>query len=152
MTQTGSRVPSCGATAVRDDTVGLGTSIQRNNLSPYRGAPIRLVWKITMSSWLISPWEAARLSMEVQRVIALQFFGFVFPKTQPTREQRASDEEQASLPRQDPSIASSVAVLTRSKRIQPAQKRTVATRSNTQMTKKATGNRKRKSRTHKGKR
>jgi hypothetical protein len=103
-----------------------------------------------MVSWFISPWEAARFSMEAQRLIALQFFGFAFPKTQPGAE-GASGEKTASVPRQASTIASSGDVLTPSKWIEPVQKRTVAARSNTQKVKKATGTRKRK-RAGKGKR
>ena len=35
-----------------------------------------------MVSWFIMPWEAARVSMEAQRMIAAQFFGFAFPGSQ----------------------------------------------------------------------
>jgi hypothetical protein len=32
-----------------------------------------------MMSWFISPWEAARLSLEAQRQVALLFFSLCFP-------------------------------------------------------------------------
>jgi hypothetical protein len=88
-----------------------------------------------MVSWFIS-WEAARFSMEAQRLIALQFFGFAFPKAQPNKqscEERSSGEENATVPRQAPTIAFAEDVVTPSKGIRPAQKRTVAARSNRQI-------------------
>jgi hypothetical protein len=102
-----------------------------------------------MVSWFISPWEAARFSMEAQRLIALQFFGFAFPQAQPkkqSREERASGEGNAALPRQAPTIAFAEDVVTASKAMEPAQKKTVAGRNN-----KAMGTRKRKSKARKQK-
>jgi hypothetical protein len=107
-----------------------------------------------MVSWFILPWEAARFSMEAQRLIALQFFGFAFPKAQPNKqscEERSSGEENATVPRQAPTTAFAEDVVTPSKGIRPAQKRTVAARSNRQIRKKAIGTRKRKSEARKEK-
>jgi hypothetical protein len=79
-----------------------------------------------MVSWFISPWEAARFSMEAQRLIALQFFGFAFPKAQPNKqscEERSSGEENATVPRQAPTIAFAEDVVTPSKGIRPAHRK-----------------------------
>jgi hypothetical protein len=106
-----------------------------------------------MISWFISPWEAARLSMEAQRLVALQLFGFAFPKAQhqeQPREERGTDEEKAPVPLRASTTASSE-VLARSKGVEPVQRRNVAAPSNRQMTKKAPGTRKRKSRAGKAK-
>ena len=107
-----------------------------------------------MVSWFISPWEAARFSMEAQRLIALQLFGFAFPKgqsnEQPREERLSGEEEEASVPRRAPTVASSERLSTPSTGIESGQKRTIATRSKTQMTKKAGKTRKRKSRAGKG--
>jgi hypothetical protein len=107
-----------------------------------------------MISWFISPWEAARFSMEAQRLVALQLFGFAFPKAQhqeQPREERGTDEEKAPVPLRASTTASSEDVLPRSKGVEPVQRRNVAARSKRQMTKKAPGTRKRKSRAGKGK-
>jgi hypothetical protein len=99
-----------------------------------------------MVSWFISPWEAARISMEAQRMIAAQFFGFAFPRAQAEdthqakeqiHKQRTSDREKASVNCQDhPNSASS----------QLPRKRAIATRSNARVTKRTNGTRKRRSR------
>ena len=96
-----------------------------------------------MVSLFILPWEAARVSMEAQRMIAAQFFGFAFPRSQAERAQqveehrvRATDRDNASANSQEPSSGSR----------QPAPRKAVAARSNAHLTKKATGSRKRKSR------
>ena len=86
-----------------------GTTIQRDTC-PLAGGTHQLARKVTMVSWFISPWEAARFSMEAQRLIALQFFGLAFPKARPKEqgpEERASGEEKASVPRQALSMGSS---------------------------------------------
>jgi hypothetical protein len=67
--------------------------------------------------WFISPWEAARISIEAQRMIAARFlgFGFAFPGAQDqtqqaeerTHKERTSDREKASANSDDPSSASS---------------------------------------------
>ncbi|HEY7301540.1 MAG TPA: hypothetical protein VH684_26920 [Xanthobacteraceae bacterium] len=125
-----------------------------------------------MVSWFISPWEAARLSMQMQRLIALQLLSFAFPKArleeqpreetapgegrasgeeQESGEEQASGDENSSLPRQARTIVYSEDMLTPSTRIEPGQRRIVAARSNTHKTKKANGI-KRRSRRDKGKR
>jgi hypothetical protein len=107
-----------------------------------------------MVSWFISPWEVARFSMEAQRLIALQFFGFAFPQAQPkkqSREERASGQGNAAVPRQAPTIPFAEDVVTPSKRMEPAQKKTVAARNNMQIQKKAMGTKKRKSKARKQK-
>ena len=43
----------------------------------------KLLGKITMFPWLISPWEVARLSLEAQRAMAFHFLSFA-----PRQEQR----------------------------------------------------------------
>ena len=39
-----------------------------------------------MMSWFISPWEAARLSLEAQRAIAFHFLRFAFGQDRPIQE------------------------------------------------------------------
>jgi hypothetical protein len=48
-----------------------------------------------MISWFISPWEAARLSLEAQRIMAFHFFRFAFGQEQP----RQTDGVTASVAR-----------------------------------------------------
>jgi hypothetical protein len=108
-----------------------------------------------MVSWFMSPWEAARISMEAQRSIALQFLGFAFsnplPKEQ-RREDRGLGENVAAVTHPNPNMGSPDHPVAPSAGVQPMQKRTVAARSNTQTAKKATGTRNRKSRRSKRKR
>jgi hypothetical protein len=88
-----------------------------------------------MVSWFILPWEAARVSMEAQRIIAAQFFGFVFPRAQDqthqaeeqTHKERTSDREKALVNGQD-----------------PVRKRVIAARNNAHVIKRTSGTRKRK--------
>jgi hypothetical protein len=85
-----------------------------------------------MVFWFISPWEAARLSMETQRLIALRLFGLPFPKAQSKeqrQEERASGEETASVSRGASALADSEHISTPSVTIEPGQRRTVAARS-----------------------
>jgi hypothetical protein len=96
-----------------------------------------------MVSWFMSPWEAARFTMEAQRLVALQFFGFAFPKQ--SREEHAFAEQRAAVAGRAPSIAPAEERLPPPKGMEPAhKKRSVAARTNTQITKKRTGTRKRK--------
>ena len=44
-----------------------------------------------MSSWFISPWEAVRMSLEAQRLIALQFFPFGARTGQTNQEEETRD-------------------------------------------------------------
>jgi hypothetical protein len=44
-----------------------------------------------MSSWFISPWEAVRLSLEAQRLIAVQFFPFGPRRGQTHQEETTRD-------------------------------------------------------------
>ena len=99
-----------------------------------------------MVSWFIMPWEAARVSMEAQRMIAAQFFGFAFPGSQAEdarhgekNSERTSDRDNNSVNCQDPISAS-----------QPTRK-AVAARSSAHVTKRTTATRRRKSRAGKGK-
>jgi hypothetical protein len=108
-----------------------------------------------MVSWFMSPWEAARISMEAQRSIALQFLGFVFSNPQPEerrREGRGLGENVAPVTHPNLNMGSPDHPVAPSARMQPMQKRTVASRSNTQTAKKAAGARNRKSRRSKRKR
>jgi hypothetical protein len=50
-----------------------------------------LAWKVSMSSWFMSPWEAVRFSLEAQRLIALQFLPFVPHKEQTHREEASGN-------------------------------------------------------------
>jgi|SRR3954447_97766 len=107
-----------------------------------------------MVSWFISPWEAARFSMEAQRLIALQFFDFALPQAQPKeepREEGSPPDQKASVARPAPIIGSSEDPLRSSERMRPVRKRTVAARSKTHMTRTAPGPRKGQSKAGKGK-
>jgi hypothetical protein len=70
------------------EQVSSGTLVSMHN---------QLAWKVTMSSWFISPWEVARVSLEAQRLIALQFFPFAPRKEQPHQEE-ASGDKKAAVP------------------------------------------------------
>ena len=45
-----------------------------------------------MISWFISPWEAARLSLEAQRVMAFHFLRFASGQQRPIQEASVGDE------------------------------------------------------------
>ena len=100
-----------------------------------------------MVSWFIMPWEAARVSMEAQRMIAAQFFGFAFPGSQAedarhgekNSERNVRNRDNDSVNCQDSTSAS-----------QPTRK-AVAARSSAHVTKRTTATRRRKSRAGKGK-
>jgi hypothetical protein len=76
-----------------------GNHIQRGHLFS-RQSPsgsIRVDRKITMFSWYISPWEAARLSLEAQRVMTFHFLRFVSGQER-QRHEALSDGEQSLVP------------------------------------------------------
>jgi hypothetical protein len=61
-----------------------------------------------MFLWFISPWEAARLSLETQRVMAFQFLGLASGQGRQPREV-PSDRGKAPVPDLvDPSVVASV--------------------------------------------
>ena len=93
-----------------------------------------------MSSWFISPWEAARFSLEAQRLIALQFFPFAPRKGQPHQEE-ASGNRKAVVP----GLGSSADLPIQPRSRDTLQARTVAARNYTDVIRKATGIRKTKS-------
>ncbi len=90
-----------------------------------------------MSSWFISPWEAAaRFSLEAQRLIALQFFPLA-PRQEQGRQEVASDEEKPLATQQNIGSSADVAIPPRSrKNVQP---RTAAVRHAPEVIRKATG-------------
>jgi hypothetical protein len=98
-----------------------------------------------MSSWFISPWEAARFSLEAQRFIALQFFPFAPRKEQLHQEEASSDKKAVVL-----GLGSSADLPMPPRSRETVQARTVAARKAPDLIRKATGIRKIKSR--KGKR
>jgi hypothetical protein len=93
-----------------------------------------------MSSWFISPWEAARFSLEAQRLIALQFFPFAPRKEQPQQEE-ASGDKRAVVP--GPGSSADLPIPPRSR--ETVQARTVAARNATDAIRKVTGIRKKSS-------
>ena len=90
-----------------------------------------------MSSWFMSPWEAARFSLEAQRLFALQFFPFAPRKEQPAHEV-ASDDKNAVVP----GLGSSADLPIPPRSRETVQARTVAARNATEVIRKATGTRK----------
>src|SRR5436190_16914651 len=50
--------------------------VSSGTLVSIQGRANQVVWKIAMSSWFISPWEAARFSLEAQRQVAMLFFPY----------------------------------------------------------------------------
>jgi hypothetical protein len=125
----------------------VGNKYPVGHLSPYRGIQSGQLGKITMSSWFISPWEAARLSLEAQRQVALLFFPYASRKEQQPLEQGrqplevASDAQSHVVTHQD--IGS--AHIPRSRR-RTAQAKTVTAHKATQVMRNGTGSRKIKSR------
>jgi hypothetical protein len=102
-----------------------------------------------MSSWFISPWEAVRLSLEAQRLIAVQFFPFgprrgQTPQEEATRdikEEATRDIKKVVVPGLGSSADLPIPALSR----ETVRARTVAARSPTDVTRKATATRKLKS-------
>ena len=123
----------CGPLAIRDDRVGLGTSIQRNTCL-HAGGANPLAWKVTMSSWFISPWDTVQFSLEAQRLIALQFFPYAPRKAQTHQEER---DKKAVVP----GLGSSADLPTPPRARETVRARTVAARS-TMDVRKATATRK----------
>jgi hypothetical protein len=112
----------------------------------------QLPWKVTMSSWFISPWEAVRFSLEAQRLIALQFFPFAPRKEQPPQEE-ASGAKRAIAP----GLGSSADLPLPPRPRETVQARTVAARNGADVIRKATvirkiksSKRKRKNNKHRG--
>ena len=125
-------------------------------LSSAEGHLSAIAGRISMVPWFISPWEAARVYMEVQRLTVRHLFGFALPSEQPKEElpeEQASGEEKVSV-RGRPSTATPLGdhLLTSSKPGKPIQKTAVAARSNTQTAKRATGTHKQNSRAGRRKR
>jgi hypothetical protein len=116
-----------------------GNKYPAEHLSPCRGAN-PLAWKVTMSSWFISPWEAVRLSLEAQRLIAVQFFPFG-PRRGPTHQEEATRDIKVVVPGLGSSADVPIPPLSR----ETVRARTVAARSATDVTRKATATRKLKS-------
>jgi hypothetical protein len=116
------------------EQVSSGTLVSMHN---------QLAWKVTMSSWFISPWEVARVSLEAQRLIALQFFPFAPRKEQPHQEhqEEASGNRKAVVP----GLGSSADLPTPPRARETVRARTVAARNVTDVIRKATGIRKTKS-------
>jgi hypothetical protein len=92
-----------------------------------------------MSSWFISPWEAARFSLEAQRT-ALQFFPFPPRKEQPPQEEASGDKKAVV-----PGIGSAADLPIPPRSRETVLARTVAARNATDVIRKATGIRKTKS-------
>jgi hypothetical protein len=101
-----------------------------------------------MSSWFISPWEAARFALEAQRLIAVQFFPFAPRQNNNdakivTPHEVASDDKSPFVTRQAaPNTGSSVAVAIPPRSRRSVQARTVSARNPTEVIRKATGTRK----------
>jgi hypothetical protein len=101
-----------------------------------------------MSSWFFSPWEAARFSLEAQRLLALQFFPFAPRQNNNgakvvTCQEGGSDDKSPFVTRQsDMNTGSSVDVEIPPRSRKTVQARTVAARNPTEVIRKATGTRK----------
>jgi hypothetical protein len=93
-----------------------------------------------MSSWFISPWEAVRLSLQAQRLIAVQFFPFG-PRRGQTHQEEATRDIKVVVPGLGSSADVPIPPLSR----ETVRARTVAARSATDVTRKATATRKLKS-------
>jgi hypothetical protein len=101
-----------------------------------------------MSSWFISPWEAARFALEAQRLIAVQLFPFAPRQNNNdakivTSQEVASDDKSPFVTRQaglNTGSSAEVAIPPRSRK--SIQARTVAARNPTEVIRKATGTRK----------
>jgi hypothetical protein len=118
---------------------GFGNKYPSEHLSPCRGAN-PLAWKVTMSSWFVSPWEAVRFSLEAQRLIALQFFSFP-PRTEQPHQEETSGGEKSVVP----GLGSSADLPIPPQSRETVQTRTVAARNATGVIRKTTGIRKIKS-------
>jgi hypothetical protein len=92
-----------------------------------------------MSSWFISPGEAARFSLEAQRQIALLFFPLA-SRQERRRVEVASDDKSPFVTHQDIGSSADLAIPPRSRKT--AQARTVAARNATEVIRKATRTRK----------
>jgi len=80
-----------------------------------------------MISWFISPWEAVRLSLEAQRVMAFHFLRFASGQERPI--QKASVGGQALVPRLvDQSVVASVEPATRARSMVTGVSKTVPAR------------------------
>ena len=96
-----------------------------------------------MSSWFFSPWEAARFSLEAQRLLALQFFPFAPRQNDNDGHEGASNDKSPFVTRQsDMNTGSSVDVEIPPRSRKTVQARTVAARNPTEVIRKATGTRK----------
>jgi hypothetical protein len=118
---------------------GLGTNLQ-GTLVSMQGRQSASFWKVTMSSWFISPWEAARFSLEAQRLIAIQLFSFP-PRTKQPHQEETSDYNKSAVP----GLGSSADLPSPPRPRETAQARTVAAHNATGVVRKATGIRKIKS-------
>jgi hypothetical protein len=96
-----------------------------------------------MSSWFISPWEAVRLSLEAQRLIAVQFFPFGPRRGQTHQEHQ--EEATRDIKLVVPGLGSSADLPIPPLSRETVRARTVAARSATDVTRKATATRKLKS-------
>jgi hypothetical protein len=119
------------ALAIRDDRVGW-EQVSSGTLVFMQGRN-QLTWKVTMSSWFISPWEAVRFSLEAQRLIALQFFPFAPRKEQLHQEVASSDKKAVVL-----GLGSSADLPMPPRSRETVQARTVAARNGADLIRKAT--------------
>jgi hypothetical protein len=96
-----------------------------------------------MSSWFISPWEAAQLSLEAQRQVALLFFPYAYRQERQPLEV-ASDDKSPVVTQQDIGSSPGLPIPPRSRKT--AQAKSVTAHKKTQVMRKGTGTRKTKSR------
>jgi hypothetical protein len=128
----------------------VGNKYPVGHLSPCRGIQSGQLGKITMSSWFISPWEAARLSLEAQRQVALLFFPCASRKERQPPEQgrqpleAASDDQSHVVTHQDIGSAHTPRSR-RTAQAKTAQAKTVTAHKATQVRRNGTGSRKIKS-------
>jgi hypothetical protein len=117
--------------------------VSSETLVSIQGHPISYLGKVKMSSWFISPWEAARLSLEAQRQVAMLFFPYA------SRQERQplevpSDDKSPVVTHQNVGSSAHLPIPLRSRKT--AQAKTVTAHKATQVMRKGTGTRKLKSR------
>ena len=141
------------ATTRRQSSFAFG----RNHIQPghfsSKGAQIAVGWvpsveRFTMFLWFISPWEAARLSLEAQRKMAFHFLGLPFG----TDRQRQEDGGKAFVPGPiDPSVVAAASPAISAGPVATGRRKTVPARKAMGVIRKRVGIKERSHRKVKGK-
>lgn len=88
-----------------------------------------------MFLWFISPWEAARLSLEAQRMMAFPFLGLPSGR----KRQRQKDEGKAFVPGSVDASVAAAPVISAGPPVATARRKTVPTRKATAVIRKRVG-------------